>query len=45
MEGPVTANIDAHADTFRLYGSGIYDALDCKSDGKTINRKSILDFF
>ncbi|KAG9401029.1 hypothetical protein AC1031_009782 [Aphanomyces cochlioides] len=37
QNGPVSVAIDASSAGFRHYGSGIYDATDCKSDGSTVD--------
>ncbi|KAJ0406250.1 hypothetical protein ATCC90586_008208 [Pythium insidiosum] len=42
LSGPVAANIDSFGDGFRHYGGGIYDASDCKSDGKEVNHAVVV---
>lgn len=42
LVGPISANIDASGDGFKNYGGGIYDANDCKSDGKEVNHAVVL---
>ncbi|OQR95621.1 cysteine protease family C01A [Thraustotheca clavata] len=37
QNGPLSISIDASGKGFRNYGSGIYDASDCKSDGVTVD--------
>ncbi|GAB9463214.1 hypothetical protein Gpo141_00000681 [Globisporangium polare] len=45
MTGPVSANLDATGDGFKLYSSGIYDAKDCSSDGKEVNHAVVVAGF
>lgn len=45
MSGPVSANLDATGDGFKLYASGIYDAKDCSSNGKDVNHAVVLTGF
>lgn len=40
--GPVSSNMDAEGAGFRNYGGGIYDAKDCKSDGKDVNHAVVI---
>ncbi|GLD95859.1 hypothetical protein PINS_up004537 [Pythium insidiosum] len=42
LAGPVAANVDSFGDGFRHYGGGIYDARDCKSDGKEVNHAVVV---
>ncbi|TYZ61132.1 hypothetical protein PybrP1_008850 [[Pythium] brassicae (nom. inval.)] len=45
MSGPVSANLDASGDGFKLYASGVYDAKDCSSNGKDVNHAVVLTGF
>lgn len=45
MTGPVSANLDATGDGFKLYSGGIYDAKDCLSDGKEVNHAVVVAGF
>ncbi|KDO19127.1 hypothetical protein SPRG_14959 [Saprolegnia parasitica CBS 223.65] len=42
QNGPLSISIDASGAGFRHYGSGIYDASDCKSDGVTVDHAVML---
>ncbi|KAF0695642.1 Aste57867_13536 [Aphanomyces stellatus] len=42
QNGPIAVSIDASGNGFRHYGSGVYDAADCKSDGVYVDHAVIV---